>query len=323
MEVPRFEQNAPNGGPNISVTSQGLDTSSSFEEANEGPDAIIIANDSQSADDVEFNQPNEHLIQDLDHENLPRKSDRSHHQLSGSVPVAIFLGITNVVVILMVFLLPICCSRQGRTPAQVCVLEPFSWLLYTHTFYWLCHLLGDQYLKFEHRALRLRGYIEFYVKTKNIRRTPFYIISTFNAVLLVTAVALGDYCDNNEGDPGCQAKETKIEVLRGWIVLEGLSVGAMWLKYVMDHRKFRKEKSCPDMWREDFREKVLRPRLTSSPGPSGSESESRPPVYPERPPTQEYIMELQAELLVLLCPDIGQTEDLRQRITNYVRPLTR
>ena len=28
MEVPRFEQNAPNGGPNISVTSQGLDTSS-------------------------------------------------------------------------------------------------------------------------------------------------------------------------------------------------------------------------------------------------------------------------------------------------------
>ena len=119
----------------------------SFEEANEGPDAIIIANDSQSADDVEFNQPNEHLIQDLDHENLPRKSDRSHHQLSGSVPVAIFLGITNVVMILMVFLLPICCSRQGRTPAQVCVLEPFSWLLYTHTFYWLCHLLGDQYLK--------------------------------------------------------------------------------------------------------------------------------------------------------------------------------
>merc|ERR1711953_1229374 len=128
MEVPRFEQNAPNGGPNISVTSQGLDTSSSFEEANEGPDAIIIANDSQSADDVEFNQPNEHLIQDLDHENLPRKSDRSHNQLSGSVPVAIFLGITNVVMILMVFLLPICCSRQGRTPAQVCVLEPFSWL---------------------------------------------------------------------------------------------------------------------------------------------------------------------------------------------------
>mgnify|MGYP001162932589 FL=1 len=173
--------------------------------------------------------------------------------------------------------------------------------------------------QFEHRALRLRGYIEFYVKTKNIRRTPFYIISSFNAILLVTAVALEDYCDNNDEDPGCQAKETKIEVLRGLIVLEGLSVASMWLKYVMDHRKFTKEKSCPDMWREDFREKVLKPRLTSTPS---EESESRQ-VYPERPPTQEYIMELQAELLVLLCPDIGQTEDLRQRITNYVRPITR
>lgn len=320
MEVPRFEQNAPNGGPNVSVISSGLDTSSSFEEANEeGPDAIIIAGDPQSADDVEFNQPNQHLIQDLDNENLPRKSDRSHLPESGTVPTAIFLGITNIVVILMVFLLPICCTRQGKTPAQVCLLEPFSWLLYCHTFYWLCHLVGDQYLKVEHRALRLRGYIEFYVKTKNIRRTPFYIISSFNAILLVTAVALGDYCDNNDGDPGCQAKETKIEVLRGLIVLEGLSVASMWLKYVMDHRKFTKEKSCPDMWREDFREKVLKPRLTSTPS---EESESRQ-VYPERPPTQEYIMELQAELLVLLCPDIGQTEDLRQRITNYVRPITR
>ena len=126
----------------------------SFEEANEeGPDAIIIAGDPQSADDVEFNQPNQHLIQDLDNENLPRKSDRSHLPESGTVPTAIFLGITNIVMILMVFLLPICCTRQGKTPAQVCLLEPFSWLLYCHTFYWLCHLVGDQYLKVSHNEI--------------------------------------------------------------------------------------------------------------------------------------------------------------------------
>ena len=171
----------------------------------------------------------------------------------------------------------------------------------------------------------MRGYIEFYVKTKNLRRTPFYIISTFNAILLVVAVALEDYCDNNLEDPGCQAKETKVEVLRGLIAIECLSVGFMWLVYSMDTKKFMKAMLEPDMWREDFRNKVfnMQPRdastrMASTPGTSnGANPSVDPPVYPVRPPSQEYIMELQAELLVLLCPAIGYTEDIRQRITNY------
>ena len=143
MEVPRFEQNAPN--PNVI---QILDTSSSFEEAQdeqEDENAIVVAAESNSVD-IEINQ-NQRLIPGVaNEENLPRKADRSGRGFC-TIPVAVFLGCTNVFMILMVFLLPIACNRKGETPAQACFLEPFSWLLYTHTFYWFCHLLGDQYLK--------------------------------------------------------------------------------------------------------------------------------------------------------------------------------
>ena len=143
MEVPRFEQNAPN--PNVI---QIQDTSSSFEEAqdeHEDENAIVVASESNSVD-IEINQ-NQRLIPGAaNEENLPRKADRSGRGFC-TIPVAVFLGCTNVFMILMVFLLPIACNRKGETPAQACFLEPFSWLLYTHTFYWFCHLLGDQYLK--------------------------------------------------------------------------------------------------------------------------------------------------------------------------------
>ena len=85
--------------------------------------------------------------------------------------------------VLMVFILPVICGvdednegQSGKTPSM-CGIDPFSILIYSHTFYWGCHLTADQYLKYHHRQARLLGYLEFYINTKNLRRSPFYMIS--------------------------------------------------------------------------------------------------------------------------------------------------
>ena len=54
----------------------------------------------------------------------------------------------------------------------------------------------------------LQGYLEFYVKTKNIRRAPFYILSVGNAVLMIVVMILHDLCDNNTS---CSATFTKVQ----------------------------------------------------------------------------------------------------------------
>ena len=45
--------------------------------------------------------------------------------------------------------------------------------------------------------LCLQGYLDFYVKTKNLRRAPFYILSVGNAVLMMVTVILNDFCDTS------------------------------------------------------------------------------------------------------------------------------
>ena len=117
-------------------------------------------------------------------------------------------------------------------------------------------MIGDQYLKWHHRRGRLHGFLEFYIRTKNLRRTPFYIVSFGNAILLLTVTAIHDHCDHSQ-DPSCQNKEAKIEALRGLITIECMIIAFMWLKYIMVVKKFKKDKSPPDLQRKEFRQQVM------------------------------------------------------------------
>ena len=97
-------------------------------------------------------------------------------------------------------------------------------------------MIGDQYLKLHHRRGRLRGYLEFYIRTKNIRRSPFYIVSFANAILLLTVTAIHDRCDNSS-DPTCDRNWGGIEILRGLITLECMIIAFMWVKYIVVRNK--------------------------------------------------------------------------------------
>merc|ERR1712051_987137 len=102
----------------------------------------------------------------------------------GTEPSVYFLIITNIVMVLMVFILPVICGdddSKGHADQDenlsLCKIATFSILIYCHTVYWFFHLIVDQYLKHHHRKGRLLGYLEFYIQTKNLRRSPFYLTS--------------------------------------------------------------------------------------------------------------------------------------------------
>ena len=75
---------------------------------------------------------------------------------------------------------------------------------------------------------------------------------TGNAILLITATALNDSC-KTENCP----KWVNIELLRAIICLECMIVAFMWTKYIVAVKKFKKENKRPDVYREEFRRKVL------------------------------------------------------------------
>ena len=237
-----------------------------------------------------------------------RKSDSS--STWSTLPSVYLLLITNLIMVVMVFILPVICDTKPKEE-QKCFVEPFSLLIYSHTLYWFCHMIGDQYLKWHHRRGRLHGYLEFYIWTKNLRRAPFYIVSFGNAILLVTVTAIHD----NEDRSGHESRGggPKVEALRGLITLECMIIAFMWLKYVMVVKKFKKDKSPPDLQRPEFREKILNYRnnqaSTNSNGCAVRIPEAENHVSVD-------VLELQSELLVYLCPELGQEQDrLRQIVT--------
>merc|ERR1712179_338200 len=229
-----------------------------------------------------------------------------------TTPSVYGLLLTNLFVILMVFILPVICGidedNEGQSGKLVslCKIDPFSILIYSHTFYWVCHLFADQYLKHHHRRARLLGYLEFYIKTKNLRRSPFYIISGGNAILLITSTALNDSCYPKENCP----KWVNIELLRAIICLECLIVSFLWTKYIVAIKKFKKDNQRPDIYRDAFRRRVLNQGIDVS----ATSAEILNAQNTQHAFDEVDVMELQSELLVCLCPKIAQEPDLLRQI---------
>lgn len=255
-----------------------------------------------------------------------------------TIPAAAIGICTNLIMIILVFLLPILCENEHHhggvyRPSRLtkkddgsedwtdlCPLQPFSILVYSHAGHWVVHLVIDQFLKQKHKVSRLKGYIEFYLETKNKRRTPFYLISIGNAVLLITVTALNDYCDDNH----CKDKFTKVDYLRGLMTLESLVIICLWAKYIIDVKEFHRQKQPPDVLRMD----VLRKLRVSNGKDEVDDEETNPPietddlfgVQPARDDddARKEVLEKQAELIRYLYSHI---ETLNKKISELIHKL--
>jgi len=171
-----------------------------------------------------------------------------------TIPAAIVQLVLCLGQIVLVFVLPVLCDKKDTQ----CALNSFSLLIYTHGGHWAFFLVIDQYLHHHHHKSRLNGYLEFYLKTKNMRRAPFYILSAGNAVLMIVIMILHDYCDNQ---PHCKSTLTKVDYLRGLITLESLVIMCLVAHYMICVIDFHKQQLPPDVLREDITSSIM---LTSS-----------------------------------------------------------
>merc|ERR1712117_416084 len=170
-------------------------------------------------------------------------------------------AITQIVLcigqIVLVFTLPSLYDRHSNGAHS---FGSFSLLIYTHGAHWAAFLIIDQFLHYHHHKSRLQGYLEFYVRTKNIRRAPFYILSIGNAVLMIVVMILHDLCDSSKE---CSRTFTKVDYLRGLITLESMVIICLVVSYIMILSDFHKKQFPPDVLREDLTNSVM---LSSSNG---------------------------------------------------------
>jgi len=230
-----------------------------------------------------------------------------------SIPWAITGIAASGVMIMLVFILPIVCNKPpgpGPSPSPgphgmpsfvdngskdwLCTLEPLSLMLYTHVAHWVVHLMVDQALKSKHKTSRIKGYSSFYLETKNTRRTPFYLVSVGNALLLVTITALHDYCDPDY----CEDKFTRVDYLRGLITLECLIIISLWTYYCITVKKFNKTQPVPDCMNKGMLAEMMVSTMEDG-ADVGSTHEitNSGHLRPLEPPSNDQILERQAEVI--------------------------
>ena len=136
-------------------------------------------------------------------------------------------------------------EKLGSNPFIQCHIDSFSLLIYVHSFYWAAHLCLDPYLKKKHKENRIAGYLDFYLKTKNIRRAPFYLVSVGNFMLLIVTTILHDYC----GGFALICREDrfmKVDWLRGLITVECMTIMSLFSYYIIKMREFNRMQMPPD-----------------------------------------------------------------------------
>jgi len=170
-----------------------------------------------------------------------------------TLPAAVIQIILCIGQIVLVFILP-AFYDPNPTEKDWHGLGAFSLLIYVHTSYWAAFLFIDRFLFHFHHKSRQQGYLDFYVKTKNLRRAPFYILSVGNAVLMMVTVILNDFCDTSFD---CLHSLTKVDYLRGLLTLESLVVLCLAINYIYVLSIFHASRQPPDVLRDELWERQV------------------------------------------------------------------
>ncbi|XP_014677895.1 PREDICTED: transmembrane protein 192-like [Priapulus caudatus] len=157
----------------------------------------------------------------------------------------------------LVFTLPYLVDLPNDSTTSV-----YSIILYCHAATWLFMLLADAYLGQQHRVSRRNGYLEFYRRTKLIRRAPLVFCSAANVLLLVVVVFLADYCRLDDRCAGTLF--TRTNYLQIIISLETVCVCACLFVYLVQTIKFNSEKACPDVQQEELLSHYMQSHVNSS-----------------------------------------------------------
>lgn len=162
------------------------------------------------------------------------------------------LEITVIIVVeICVFVIPL----GGVCTASVC--SNFSVLCYMHGGLWVVMLMFDFFYRIQHNKNRKLGYLEFYRRTRYIRRVPLLVSSGAN-VLLVIVLTL--HYDNviHEKDLGL--------VLQIGISMEMAAILLFLIWYLVMSVNFNNSQVGPDVAREDLMNSFMQTSVSSEIG---------------------------------------------------------
>jgi len=133
-----------------------------------------------------------------------------------------------------------------------CLLQPFYLLIACHAAYWLLHLIIDKFLKRQHKAIQMRGYLMFYLDTRKIRQAPFFAVSVGSFVLLMADTILNDFCEAHHGYCKPGSFFDKVNWLRFLLTAESVALMTLIGFYIKQVTEFNQTKAMPDVIRPEI-----------------------------------------------------------------------
>ncbi|KAL3286259.1 hypothetical protein HHI36_000769 [Cryptolaemus montrouzieri] len=126
-------------------------------------------------------------------------------------------------------------------------------VIYGHIGLWFLTLLVDQITRMKHFDLRINGYLDFYNKTHVQHRLPLYVVSLWNAVImLIQTIMQHFYPDNFEEECLKGGALSPISYLCAFITVEFFIIAGINVDYIVKVRKFNKQRMPPDVQKEEW-----------------------------------------------------------------------
>ncbi|CAH1797141.1 unnamed protein product, partial [Owenia fusiformis] len=183
-----------------------------------------------------------------------------------------FRKINTTWAIVMQLILMICLGVAAGVLPEVCTerlcgMSPYSYVIYAHAVMWFIIVLLDRYLRLQHYYSRTNGYLEFYRKTRRIRRVPFMVLSGGNAMLVVVLKVLEDYCpmkhiDPRQSCPGLPlSRSNYIQVL---VSIEVIISTVCLIIYLVQTVRFNSHAHAPDVHQDEMMTSFLQSQNNTS-----------------------------------------------------------
>jgi len=142
-------------------------------------------------------------------------------------------------------------------------LQVFSIIVYMHCCIWGVSLVCDSYLRSKHTILNCQGFIDFYQRTKNLRRTSLNVMSAGTLMMLLISVLVSDYCPDRENCPPGFSSHIYLQLI---ITIETVLIIPVLVFYLKLNNEFHRMKVLPEIQPEDFITSILQTQSTTEIG---------------------------------------------------------
>lgn len=126
-------------------------------------------------------------------------------------------------------------------------------LIYAHVAFWFFTLILDQIVRLKHYALRMNGYLDFYKKTQVHHRLPLYIVSLWNAGILLLQALMQHYYEDGFAEKCIKAGVlSPVSYFLALMTVEICVIFGVNIDYIVKVRRFNKQQSPPDVQKEEW-----------------------------------------------------------------------